>query len=351
MNFSKMRHLLFYILLAVTGVIFLMMVKPFFFPIFWAAIIAALFYPVHRWIIQKIRLLNLSAAISLLVVLVVIILPLTFLSYLLIKQSADLYNSLDNNRAQIVTSISHLTEWIKYNPYTAKLNINESFWIEKFSDISQTIAGFVFNSAKSITQNSLVFIALFIIMLYALFFFIRDGEKLLKSLMHVCPLGDKYEKLLYQKFTSTARAALKGTVIVGGIQGTLGALLFWYCGIQGALIWGLLMTALSIIPPFSSALIWLPAGIIMMLTGKLWTGLIIIAFGALLISTIDNILRPLIVGKDTEMHPLLVLFSTLGGILVFGISGFIIGPILTALFLAFWEMYDQYYKEGLDNNK
>ncbi len=168
--------------------------------------------------------------------------------------------------------------------------------------------------------------------------------------MHLSPLGDQYEQMLYQRFTSTARATLKGTLIIGGIQGVLGGLLFYFTGVEGAFVWGVIMTILSIIPAVGSFLVWFPAGIIMIATGNIGAGITILLVGAIIISNIDNVLRPPLVGKDTQMHPLFILFSTLGGIMLFGVSGFIIGPVLMALFLAVVSIYDHYYKTELDRN-
>ena len=161
---------------------------------------------------------------------------------------------------------------------------------------------------------------------------------------------DKNETLLYNKFTSTARATIRGTLLIGLIQGILGAILFSVTGIQGALIWAIIMTLTAIIPAAGSYIIWLPAGIISLIVGDIWQGVLIMVFGFLVISTIDNFLRPILVGKDTQIHPLLILFSTLGGILVFGISGFLVGPIITSFFLALWEMYAHHYRKELANN-
>jgi len=188
------------------------------------------------------------------------------------------------------------------------------------------------------------------IMFYTLFFFLRDGKKILEHLMHLSPLGNKYETMLYEKFTSTSRATLKGTFLVGCVQGTLGGLLFLAVGIPGALIWGLMMVALSIVPAVGCSIIWLPTGIIMLLMGNIWQGITILLFGTLVISNIDNLIRPPLVGKDIQMHPLLVLFSTLGGIFIFGISGFIIGPVIAALFTSVISIYDHYYRNELSNN-
>lgn len=351
MDFSKIRYIIFFALLGAVTIGFLFVIKPFAYPIFWAAVIAGICYPVYTWLNKKLNSQNLSTIIIMIGVILCIILPISLIGTLLIKESVDLYTSIDNNRNQISNVVHNISDWVKNNSFIVKLNIDETFWAAKISDFTKSISNFIFNSLKAITQNSLTFLALFIIMLYTLFYFIRDGSKLLKKLMHLCPLGDKYEKTLYDKFTKTTYATLKGILIVGAIQAALGTVLFLLTGVQGALIWGVIMFLLTIIPSFSAAIVWCPAGIIMLATGHIWQGILILAIGLLVISTIDNFLRPIIIGNDIQLHPLLILFSMLGGLLFFGISGFMIGPIISALLVSFWEMYDQYYKTELEHNK
>ena len=159
--------------------------------------------------------------------------------------------------------------------------------------------------------------------------------------MHLSPLGDKYETLLYKKFTSTTKATLKGTLIIGGVQGFLGGITFWIAGIEGAFVWGIMMLIVSIIPAIGPFLIWFPATIILLAIGNIWQGIFYtVSWG----DTPD-------VGKDAGLHPLIVLFSTLGGLLVFGISGFIIGPVIAALFLSIITIYNEYYRKELKNNQ
>lgn len=350
MDFSKIRNFLFIALLAAVTFIFILVIKEFAYPIFWAAILAGVFYPVYKLINGKIRVPNLSTAITMMIIVIIIVVPFILIGTLVVRESIELYTSFTQNGAVVKNNISHAVEWIKQNPYTAQLNINENVIAEKFAELGQTISSFLLKSAKDITQNTIIFGIMFFITFYTLFFFIRDGEKLLHKLMHLCPLGDENEKLLYSKFTSTARATIKGSIIVGLIQGALGGLMFALVGVKGAIIWGILMVLIASVPGIGSYFIWLPAAIIMILIGRTWTGIGMILFGSLVIGTIDNIIRPLLVGKDSQMHPLLVLLSTLGGIAVFGIAGFIIGPVIAALMLAFWEMYDSHYKKSLDKN-
>ncbi len=350
MNFSKMRHFIFFVLLASVTAAFFTTMKPFFYPLFWAAILASTFYPLYKWINKKLGVPNLSSTITLTFIFIIIVLPMIGLSTLVIKQALEIYNTNSSKGVEISQGLNSVLDWVKQNPYTNQFNIDQSFLTTKIVDLYQSVTNFLLESAKVITQNSIVFTVMFFIMFYALFFFIRDGEKLLIELMHLCPLGDRYEKLLYQKFTSTVRATIKGSIIIGLIQGGLGWAMFSIAGVQGSMIWGLLMVLLATIPGLGCYFVWLPVAIIELFTGHITAGIGMILFGSLFIGTIDNLIRPILVGKDSEMHPLLVLFSTLGGIVTFGISGFIIGPVIASLFLSFWEMYDEYYKQDLDNN-
>ncbi len=350
MNFSRFKNITFFTALILVTMAFLYIIKPFFYPIFWATIIAGIFYPIFKKINSKLKYPNISSLVTIFMVFVIIILPVALLSSLILKESLNVYESISNNQGPLVNTVKNVFDWIQNNPIIDKFNLDEQQVTAKLTEIAKTTTDFIFTAAKNLTQNSLTFLIMFIIMFYTLFFFLKDGDKLLKKLMRIFPLGDKHEVIMYKKFTSTARAVLKGTLIVGGIQGLLGGLLFYVVGIEGALIWGVIMMMLSIVPSLGSYIIWLPAALVMFVLGNVWQGVLMVIFGALVISTIDNFLRPILVGKDTQMHPLLILFSTLGGLVFFGISGFIIGPIVTALLLSLWEMYEQYYQDELTHD-
>lgn len=348
MDYSRIRTIIFILALTVVGIFTFYIVRPLLYPIFWAAVIASIVYPLHKKLVARIKFTNLSAAIVLLIVAIAIVLPLVILSSLLIKESADLYGALGQKSGQINNSVQGAINWIKYNSLTNRLQIDESFWTEKISETVAASTDFILGNIRNLTANSLTFMLMFVIMLYSLFYFIRDGAKILRQIMHLSPLGDRLEMTFYKKFTSTARAVIKGSLLIGLIQGTLGSLLFYVVGINGALVWGVIMMIFAIM--IGSYFVWIPAGIIMLLVGNVWQGVLILVVGALVIGTIDNFLRPILVGRDTQMHPLLIFLSTLGGVLAFGISGLVIGPVITALLLSFGELYEHYYKEDLSRN-
>jgi predicted PurR-regulated permease PerM len=165
--------------------------------------------------------------------------------------------------------------------------------------------------------------------------------------MHLLPLGDQYERRLYNRFVSTTRATLKGTLLIGLIQGSIGGLAFFITSVPATVIWTLIMVVLCIIPSVGASLILLPTAIVLLLLGNFWQAVVVL-IALIIAGTIDNVLRGPLVGKDTQMHPLFIFFSTLGGLLAFGFSGIIIGPVITAFLLSIWEIYEQKYKTDLD---
>ena len=169
----------------------------------------------------------------------------------------------------------------------------------------------------------------------------RDGKQLLELIVHALPLGDSRERKLFKKFAEVSRATVKGTLIIGLTQGVLGGIMFAILGIQGAVFWGVVMAILSLLPVVGTALVWMPAALVLIASGDWQKGIVLIAFGVLVIGLIDNLLRPILVGRDTKMPDYLVLLSTLGGLTVFGVSGFVIGPVIAALFQSVWTMFQQ----------
>ena len=176
-------------------------------------------------------------------------------------------------------------------------------------------------------------------MLYLLFFFLRDGKLLTQQISRAIPLAEDQKLHLLKKFTMVIKATVKGNIAVAATQGALGGLILWVLGIQGVLLWSVVMAFLSLLPAVGAALIWGPIAIYFLATGAVWQGVVLIAFGILVIGLVDNVLRPILVGKDTKMPDYVVLISTLGGISLFGLNGFVIGPLIAALFMAAWDLF------------
>jgi predicted PurR-regulated permease PerM len=339
----KVQTALFFAIMLIVTIAFFYVMKPFIYALFWAIVLAGLFMPVYKKVEEKLHRPTVSATIVLVLICLIFILPFVFIASLLLKESMDIYQGISNGNSQINVYIQKLTELIKHNPYKDSLNLDDAAFAEKIMDLSKSVAGYFFTNLKSFTQNTLQFIAQLGVMLYALFYFIRDGEKFLETILRLLPLEHDRDRILLKHFQKTANSTLKVTLIIGGIQGILGGLLFLFTGIQGAILWGIVMIITAVIPVVGCALVWAPAGIFMIITGNLWTGIFILAFGSLVISMVDHFLRPILLGNDVSMHPLLIFLSTIGGIIVFGFTGFIIGPIIMSLVVAVWSMYEEYY--------
>ena len=346
-SFGKLKSIVFFGLIIGLGLGFLVLVRPFFYPLFWAAVLAVLFYPFHKFVSKHTGMPRLSGLIVVILTIALILLPLILLSVLLIDQSIQLFRL--TSQSELFSSSSNVVEFIRQTPFASYAETIQANWSGYLQQTSQFVSKFIVEQIGPLTESSIRIVLLVALMLYALYYFIVDGTKLLKCLMYLSPLGDKYEAQLYQRFVSTAKATLKSTMLIGGLQGVLSGIIFFIVGIPGALVWSVIMFILSIIPAIGSGLVMIPAGLIMLVTGNIWQGVVLIS-ASLVISLIDNVLRPPLIGKDTEMHPLVVLLATLGGIAVFGISGFIIGPIIAALFLSVLAIYQKYYKKQLSKN-
>jgi len=341
------HSILFFILLGAVTLLFLYLLKPFFFPIFWAVVIAGIFRPFYRWVERRLNRPNLSTLMVFAVIALIILLPAGMVGTLVFNESVQLYEKLGPDTKTIDKGFQKITGAIADNPIVRRLSISRRTLNEKIAEVVRSVTNYLFTHLAALTQNTLGMLVQLSIMLYALFFFIRDGERFLGAAMRIFPLGMGRERLLYERFLITARSTLKVTLIIGGIQGGLGGILFFITGIEGAMIWGILMILTAVIPVVGCSIVWVPAGLLMLLTGHVWEGILILAAGVLVISMVDNLFRPVLIGKDVEMHPLLIFFSTLGGIALFGFSGFVIGPIVTSLLIAIWQMYDEFYRKDL----
>ena len=242
---------------------------------------------------------------------------------------------------------SSLSEYLSRLPFYEQVMPYRDILIERAGQAVATVSTFLVNSLSSATKVTIQALFGTIIMLYVMFYFFSMGTVLLDKILYYLPLKDEDEQRLLKQFTSVTRATLKGTLIIGLMQGTICGLGFYFAGIEGPVFWGTVMAVTSVIPAFGTAIIWVPAMILLALTGQ-WSGVIILAVICGLISgNLDNLVRPRLVGKDAEMHDLFILFGTLGGISMFGILGIIVGPIIAALFSTVWQIYGDSFKEYL----
>lgn len=322
--------------------------KPFLISFLIAAIIAHFFHPVYNFFLKLIGKKGIASAISCLIIMIIIMVPLYFVASLLVSEVQNFVHNFSQNPESAQQIIDNFSEKLSASPFSkfidAKKIISEEVIISAAKDFSQKALIIASNTYMGVAH--LVFVVF--VMFFSLFYFFIDGKELIKKIMKLSPLQDKYENILIEKFTSITRATIRGTTLLAIIQGFFGGILFWATGVSSPILLGVLTTISSVIPPVGSGLIWFPVGIIMIILGNFTQGIVILLVGALVLSTIDNFLRPKLVGKDTEMHPLLILFSTLGGIALFGIAGFIVGPIVMSLSVALWDIYAMEFKDQLD---
>jgi predicted PurR-regulated permease PerM len=341
---SKTENAFFYMLLAVLTVAFVVVLSSFFQPIFWAAIMGIIFLPVQRRIEQRVPgRPSVAALLTLLIILFAVLVPTLLISGAVAEQGLQLYQNLQAGRVDPAAILERFEAALPPEMVSLlqSLGIEPATIQERISTAALEASGFIAGIAVSVGQNVTRFALMFFIMLYLLFFALRDGEELLDKVTWALPLGDHRERNLFAKFAEVGRATIKGTLVVGAVQGTLGGVMFAILGIQGATFWGVVMIFLSILPAVGAAVVWLPAAVILMAGGSFGKGFVLLVFGALVISVVDNILRPLLVGRDTKMPDWLILVSTLGGLTTYGISGFVIGPIIAGMFLSVWTMFGE----------
>lgn len=331
----------FILLLAAVSAAFVGLLQDFLMPLFWAATIAAVFHPLFSSLSDRLKGRgNTAALLTLLIICITVIFPFGFVAGVFAEQAAGLYTRIDSGELDPAEWL----DWIRtYLPAVLELLDKAGVSADELRQwlSAAAVKGSQFAGSLAIAagQGAVRFSVMFVLMLYVLFFFLRDGKRILDMLVQALPLGDDRVRALLTKFGEVSRATLKGTLVIGIIQGTLGGIIFALLGIDGAVFWGCVMVVLSVIPMVGAALIWVPAAIYLAVHGQLVSALVLTVFGIGVIGMVDNVLRPILVGRDTRMPDYLVLLSTLGGLSVFGASGFVIGPVIAALFLTCWGMF------------
>ncbi len=346
----SLENSFFLLVLMIVSIGFVWMVLGYLQPVFWAALLASLFYPVQRRLLDALNgRASLSALLVLLLILVIVILPLLLVGFAVTSESVALYQRVAAGEVDLHKPLDWATQAMPMaNDLMNRVGISADRVTEWLSTAAVTTSRFIAGRALSFGQNALSFTVQFLLMVYLTFFFLRDGARLIDRLVAVLPLGDVRERRLFGKFAEVSRATIKGTGIVGIVQGTLGGITFALLGFDGAVFWGVVMTVLSILPAVGASLVWIPAAIWLFATGAVAKGIILVVVGVVVIGMVDNVLRPILVGRDTKLPDYLIMLSTLGGLTTLGISGFVIGPIVAALFLAAWDMFAEDFREPVE---
>ncbi len=339
----RLENSAFLALLIAVSLAFVWILLPFGGAVFWGAVIAIVFMPVHARLLRRWeRRPTLAALVTLSLIVFIVVLPMALLATMLVKEGAALYQRVQSGETNFVRYfeqvVAVLPGWLH--------DLLAHFGLTDFNELQARITEAVARGSQAIAtqvysvgQNALDLVVGFFVMLYLAFFLLRDGMALSRRIRAAVPLAPEHRRQLAAKFITVIRATVKGNILVAAAQGALGGLAFWFFGIKGALLWAVIMGFLSLLPAIGAGLIWLPVAVYFLVTGAVWQGVALIAYGVLVIGLVDNVLRPILVGKDTQMPDYLVLVSTIGGMAVFGINGFVIGPVIAAMFMAVWDLF------------
>lgn len=315
---------------------------PFFSTLLWSTIIALLFAPLHRRL--QLRLWHgrtLAALLTILIAAVIVVAPLALLSVMLVDEAVALLARLQSAEARawpyLQGVFDTLPGWAV--ALLKRLGLADFETVQRHMNTGlQQASGFIAGKAFSLGQSTLEFATSLLITPYLAFFLIRDGDRIVHAMRHAIPLTPAHKQELLHKFNLVIRSTVRGNLVVAALQGALGGLAFWFLGVRGALLWAAVMAFLSLLPAIGAALVWLPVALWFLATGAIWQGVALAAWGVLVIGLVDNLLRPMLVGKATLMPDYVVMITTLGGMVVFGINGFVLGPVIAAMFFAVWHM-------------
>ncbi len=339
------------ILVLAVSALFLAVTWPFLKALLLGALLAGLCRPLYHWIARMFGgRTSLAAAVTLLILFLVVAGPISAFLGVVVAQALNVSEHAIPWVQQHLGAASNLDahDWLVQRfPALAPYVPEQAKIVETVGTAAKSAGGFLVAGASRMTAGTAAFVLNLFVMLYAMFFFLRDGHKILERIFYYTPLDDEDEARLLHSLTSITRATIKGTLMIGVIQGALAGVGFWVAGLDGAAFWGTMMAILSVVPGIGAALVWVPAVIYLFITGQTLTATLLFAWCAAVVGTIDNVLRPMLVGKDAKMPDLLILVGTLGGLFLFGPIGFIVGPIVCGLFLTVWDIYGATFRDVL----
>ena len=346
-KFSRVYLLL---LLLLTSILFFNLIKIFLVTILLAAVFTALFYPLYEKFLKVFRnSRGASAILCCLVLLLGLMVPVYIIADLVSGEAIDLYKTAEPKISEIINKGDEgFLGKIKNYPILKQLHLDTIDWQSSLQDIAKNMANIIGKVINKTFKGTFHVLTDLFITLFIMFYFFRDGDKLINRIKYLSPLDDRHEEVLMQRFISVSRATIKGTLLIGLAQGILGGLTLWIFGVASPILWGAVMVILSIIPLVGGWLVLYPAAIIQLILGNTWEGIAIMVVAAVVISNVDTLLRPRLVGRDAGMHDLLIFFSTIGGISLFGIMGFIIGPVIAVFFLTILDIYSIEFGATLD---
>lgn len=352
MRKTILNNVILLVFVLVISTIFVSMVYNFLMVILIAAIFSGLAMPLYRWFERLFRgRKSLSSAMTLLTMAVILIFPLLTLLGIVTAEAIKVSRSVGPWIEERLEEPIAFHDFFSSLPYYETISQYSDEILQRAGELVGKMSTYLFENLSSFTFSTVQTLFMMFVFFYTMFFFLRDGRDFLEKILYYLPLSERDQSRMLEKFTSVTGATIRGTFVIGIIQGTLAGIALKVAGIESAVFWGAVMTVLSIIPVIGSGLVWGPAVVYLYATGEYMAATGLLLFCGLLVSSIDNILRPILVGRDTRMHELLIFFGTFGGISLFGISGFIVGPIIAALFITIWEIYGETFREYLNTVK
>jgi predicted PurR-regulated permease PerM len=335
--------------LVVVSLLMGVIIYPFAQPLLWAALAAIMFQPLYRYLLRRMRgRRNPAAGLSLLAIFIVVLVPAGWIASMVIEQAVMLVTSLQQQPIDLAALFDTFYTAL---PKFAREAVDRSGWADitnvqaRLQELLTESSGMIASQAVSIGSGALSFFLSFGVALYVMFFLLRDGERIGRTVLCAMPVERSIADRLAERFLGIVRATIKGTGVVALVQGALGWITLMIAGVPSALLFGVLMTIFALVPVIGAGAVWLPAGLWLLITGETWQGIFVLLVGFFIISSSDNVLRPILVGRDTGIPDWIILITTLGGISLVGFSGIVLGPLVAGLFLASWSILREQREE------
>jgi predicted PurR-regulated permease PerM len=350
MNNKTLSRYFFIALLLGTTVVFFRMMQVFFVPVLLAAVFVTLFYPMYRAILRLFRGRRaLASFVCCFILLLGLIVPLYVVADLVAREAIDFYKNSQTRIGEIFQQgAAGPLARLQSLPLVRDLHLERIDWQSALRNATSSAGGFVASLINKTSRGTIQVVVMLFTTLFTMFYFFRDGKDLLRRVRALIPLEREYKNAIAARFSSVARATVKGTLLIALVQGSLSGLTLWIFGVGSPFLWGLVATLMAVVPLVGAWVVLYPAAFIQMATGHVWQGIGILLVTMIVIVNVDNVMRPRLVGQEAGMHDLMVFFSTLGGIAMFGPMGFIIGPMIAALFLSVLDIYSAEYRDNLD---
>ena len=346
---DELQHASFLLILAVVSLMMAVIVWPFATALLWAALAAIMFQPLYRWMLRKMRgRRNPAAVASLLVIFFAVLVPGLWLATLVVQEALVLVAALQAQPLDLAATFDNVYGML---PQAAQEAVDRSGWADvssiqtKLQELLAASAGMIASQAVSIGSGALSFVLSFTVGLYVMFFLLRDGERIGRTLLNTVPVERSISERLAERFLGIVRATIKGSGVVGLVQGVMAGISFLIVGLESALFFGVLTTVFALVPVIGAGAVYIPVGLWLLLTGAMWQGAFVLIVGVVVISSADNVLRPILVGRDTGIPDWIILVTTLGGISFLGFSGIVLGPLVAGLFLASWSILQEHRNE------